>query len=132
MADDLMADDTANAAAKTRKRILLVEDEPSVRRVLIRALADYDVIEAANAEVALDLMAGAAAELVITDIALAHMDGCALAARLHDRWTEVPIIAISGHFGDRDLEEFGFDTFLEKPIDVKSLRGAVAALLCND
>ncbi len=118
-----MADDVANAAAKTRKRILLVEDEPPVRRALARALGDCDVVEAADAEAALDLMVGAPADLVITDIALAHMDGCALAARLHDRWPEVPIIAISGHFGDRDLE---------KPIDLKSLRGAVTALLCHD
>ncbi len=112
-----------------RPRLLLVEDEEIIRRIVVRALPEYDVIEKEDAEGALDAMVANPADLVITDIVLPHMDGCAMTARIRDRWPGVSVIAISGHVGDRDVEEFGFDGFLNKPIDLKSLRGTVASLL---
>lgn len=117
---------------QTRQRVLIVEDEASVRDVLVRALAEYDVIEAEDAEGALDLMVVGPVDLVITDIALPRMDGCALVARLRDRWPEIPVLAISGYFGDRDVQEFEFDGFLDKPIDLQELREAVTGLLRRD
>jgi CheY-like chemotaxis protein len=71
-------------------------------------------------------------DLVITDIALPWMDGCALAASLRDRWPEIPVLAISGYFVDRDVQEFEFDGFLDKPINLQELRAAVTGLLHSD
>ena len=58
-----------------------------------------------------------------------RMDGCALVARIRDRWPQVPVIAVSGYVGARDVEEFEFDGFVHKPIDLQELRGKVAGLL---
>lgn len=110
-------------------RVLVVDDEEIVRQVLARALADVVVVEASGAEEALDLMVEAPVDLVITDIALRRMDGCAFAARMRERWPEVPILAISGYVDDRDVAEFEFDGFLQKPIDIEQLRRLVREAL---
>ena len=110
-------------------RVLVVDDEEIVRQVLARALADVVVVEASGAEEALDLMVEAPVDLVITDIALRRMDGCALAARVRERWPGVPILAISGYVDDRDVAEFEFDGFLQKPIDIEQLRRLVREAL---
>ena len=110
-------------------RVLVVDDEEIVRQVLVRALADVVVVEASGAEEALDLMVEAPVDLVITDIALRRMDGCAFAARMRERWPEVPILAISGYVDDRDVAEFEFDGFLQKPIDIEQLRRLVREAL---
>ena len=110
-------------------RVLVVDDEEIARQVLVRALADVVVVEASGAEEALDLMVEAPVDLVITDIALRRMDGCAFAARMRERWPEVPILAISGYVDDRDVAEFEFDGFLQKPIDIEQLRRLVREAL---
>lgn len=115
----------------TTARILLVEDEDRVRTVLRSALAQYDLIDVPDAEGALDLLTVGQVDLIITDIALRRMDGCALAARVRDRWPNVPMIAISGYVGDRDVEEFAFDGFLSKPVELAALRTMVADLLAR-
>lgn len=123
------AAEVVGSTISERPRLLLVEDDQAIRIAVTRALPDVDVVQAENAEAALDLMTVAPAQLVITDIALPQMDGCALAARLREHWPAVPVMAISGYVEGRDVEEFHFDTFLEKPIDLSRLRVAVAALL---
>ena len=100
-----------------------------MRTLVRRALPEYEVMETEDAESALDLMVVGSVDLVITDIALPRMDGCALVARIRDRWPGVPVIAVSGYVGGKDVEEFGFDSFLHKPIDLQELRGTVADLL---
>ena len=110
-------------------RLLLVEDEENVLAVLRRALSDYELVEATDAEGALDLMTVGPVDLVVTDIALPRMDGCAMAARMRDRWPGVPVVAISGYVGDRDVEEFEFDGFLEKPVELRTLRDLIEKLL---
>jgi CheY-like chemotaxis protein len=125
----MVTDPVPENAPPTPPRLLVVEDEEGVRTLMRRALRDYDVVEIDDAEGALDLMMAGSVDLVITDIALPRMDGCALMARIHDRWPDVPVIAISGYVGDRDVEEFAFDGFLHKPIDLQQLRSTVASLL---
>lgn len=106
-------------------QVLVVDDEEVVRTLVRKALADFDVVEATDAEEALDLMAESLPALVITDIALRRMDGCAMAARIRDTWPGVPVIAISGYVEGRDVAEFEFDGFLQKPFDLDELRGLV-------
>lgn len=125
----MVTDPVPENAPPTPSRLLIVEDEEGVRTLMRRVLRDYEVVEIEDAEGALDLMAAGSVDLVITDIALPRMDGCALVARIRDRWPDVPVIAISGYVGDRDVEEFAFDGFLHKPIDLQQLRSTVASLL---
>jgi CheY-like chemotaxis protein len=110
------------AQAATARRILVVDDEEPVRRVVCESLPGHEIDEATDAEDALDRMP---AELVITDIHLPLMDGCALAARIRERWPHVPLLAISGYVDDRDVADFHFDGFLEKPLDLGRLREMV-------
>ena len=124
-----MTESVPDSTSPTRPRLLLVEDEACVRTLVRRALPEYELLEAEDAEGALDLMVVGSVDLVITDIALPQMDGCALVARIRDRWPGVPVIAVSGYVGDRDVEEFEFDHFLHKPINLQELRSAVANLL---
>lgn len=124
-----MTDPVPENASPTPSRLLIVEDEEGIRTLMRRVLQDYEVVEVGDAEGALDLMVAGSVDLVITDIALPQMDGCALVARIRDRWPDVPVIAISGYVGDRDVEEFAFDGFLHKPIDLQQLRSTVASLL---
>jgi CheY-like chemotaxis protein len=116
----------------SRPRVLVIEDDPAIREVLCRALADYEVVEAGDAEGALDQMVVDPADLLITDIALPRMDGCALAARVREHWPGVPVIAVSGYVGDRDVAEFEFDGFLEKPLELRALRDMVARLVVSE
>jgi len=125
----MVTDPVPENAPPTPSRLLFVDDEEGVRTLMRRVLRDYEVVEIEDAEGALDLMAAGSVDLVITDIALPRMDGCALVARIRDRWPDVPVIAISGYVGDRDVEEFAFDGFLHKPIDLQQLRSTVASLL---
>lgn len=57
-----------------------------MRTLVRRALPEYEVMETEDAESALGLMVVGSVDLVITDIALPRMDGCALVARIRDRW----------------------------------------------
>ena len=120
---------TAVTANGTRPRLLFVEDEEIVRNVIGRALSDYEVILVEDAERALDLMVADPAAIVITDIVLPRMDGCAMAARIREYSPGVPVLAVSGRVSDADVEEFGFDAFLAKPVDLQVLRATVADLL---
>ena len=124
-----LAELVTDSTSPTRPCLLLVEDEAGVQTLVRRALPEYEVMETEDAESALDLMVVGSVDLVITDIALPRMDGCALVARIRDRWPGVPVIAVSGYVGGKDVEEFGFDSFLHKPIDLQELRGTVADLL---
>lgn len=111
------------------RRILVVDDEELIRHVVGRALPSYQVIEAGDAEEALERMVEAPADMIITDIKLRHMDGCALAANVQERWPGVPLVAISGYVNDRDVADFDFVGFLEKPLDLEALRAMVDRVL---
>ncbi len=124
-----LAELVTDSTSPTRPCLFLVEDEAGVRPLVCRALPEDEVMDTEDAESALDLMVVGSVDLVITDIALPWMDGCAPVARIRDRWPGVPVIAVFGYVGGKDVEEFGFDSFLHKPIDLQELRGTVADLL---
>jgi CheY-like chemotaxis protein len=79
-------------------RILLIEDNDSVRTVLREALelAGHTVIEARNGAEGLALFPQAGADLVITDIVMPDKDGLDVLAVLREQVPPVNIIAISG------------------------------------
>ncbi|MCU0560171.1 MAG: response regulator [Desulfobacterales bacterium] len=111
-------------------RILLVDDEPGIRKVLGIYLADkgYEVIPADNGEDALRLFREAAPAIVLTDIKMPEMDGIELLQRIKAERPETEVIMFTGH-GDMDLAIMSLKheatDFVTKPINDEVLEIAL-------
>jgi two-component system, OmpR family, KDP operon response regulator KdpE len=110
-------------------RILVVDDEPQITRVLRTALASngHEVTVAQNGIEALDLFLKIQPELVITDLAMPDMDGIELTRALRER-SDVPVIVLSVRSQDAQkvaaLDE-GADDYITKPFSIQELLARV-------
>lgn len=98
--------------------VLLVEDDAFTRMTGVDMIeqAGFEVIEAANADEALALLAASPVSLLFTDVDMpGSMDGLALAGEVHRRWPAIRLVVTSGHhhLGAADIPDAG--TFLRKP-----------------
>jgi two-component system KDP operon response regulator KdpE len=105
--------------------VLVIEDEPQMRRFLGTALRahDYTVIEAAGARDGLMQAAGRNPELILLDLGLPDGDGIEVARQLRAT-ADTPIIVISarGHEADKVAAlDLGADDYLTKPFGVQEL-----------
>jgi two-component system KDP operon response regulator KdpE len=106
-------------------RILVVDDEPQILRVLrINLVArQYDVVTAATGAEALELAQSEHPDLIILDLGLPDLDGVEVISRLR-AWTRVPVIVLSGRAGSRDKVyalDAGADDYVTKPFSVDEL-----------
>jgi YesN/AraC family two-component response regulator len=118
-------------------RILLIDDDDSVRRVLRLMLDQFGhvVVEARNGREGIEMFMEANADLVITDIVMPEKEGLEVLKELRKLLPAVKIIAISG--GGRvnptdylRMAKFlGAATVLAKPISCEALIGAVNEVL---
>jgi two-component system KDP operon response regulator KdpE len=116
-----------------RSRLLLVDDEPQLLRVLKPALtaAGYEVATAADGHSAISSLASEGGDIVVLDLGLPDIDGKEVIARIRE-WSEVPIVVLSA----RDLEhekiaalDLGADDFVNKPFAVGELLARLRAAL---
>jgi DNA-binding NtrC family response regulator len=115
-------------------KVMVVDDEPGLRTMLAAnlELEGFEVIEAENAEKALQMaMAGAAPDLVLTDIRMPGMNGVELFRALRAAQLRMPVVLMTGFALEElvqgALEEGAF-TVLPKPFDVQhALRTVTAA-----
>jgi two-component system KDP operon response regulator KdpE len=114
-------------------RILVVDDEPQIRRFLKPALeaAGYEVVEAETGSEGLRLATTRAPELVILDLGLPDIDGKEVIAKLR-AWSPVPIIVLSAR--DREAEkiealDLGADDYVEKPFGIGELTARIRSAL---
>lgn len=119
----------ANDAAS----ILVVEDEPQIRRFVVAALAEegYRVAEAGSAAACVDQLAGAAPALVVLDLGLPDRDGVELIRELR-AWSRVPVLVLSARAAENEKVaalDAGADDYLSKPFGVGELRARVRAML---
>jgi two-component system KDP operon response regulator KdpE len=117
----------------TEVTVLLVEDEPHIRRVLQSVLATegYRVFEAETGERGLVEASTRRPDLLVVDLGLPDMDGVEV-VRAVRHWSEVPILVLSARAEEADkiaaLDE-GADDYLTKPFGVGELLARVRALV---
>lgn len=110
----------------TAEKILLVDDEEGIRKVLGISLADigYDVLTAENGEKALRIFKEFQPPVVLTDIKMPGMDGIELLHKIKTENPETEVIMITGH-GDMNLAikslKYEATDFITKPINPDAL-----------
>ncbi len=119
---------------QARGRVLLVDDEPELRRTFKRALTrtGFEVVEAANGRLALQLLTQHDFEAVVSDVRMPDMDGLELLQRLLVVAPTVPVVLMSGSCGvvsAIELRDSGAFAFLDKPVQLDHLRGTAAAAI---
>lgn len=107
-------------------RILVVDDEPPIRRFLRTSLTahGYDIIEADNGTKALDEMRRNSPGLLVLDLGLPGIDGLEVIRRLRDGGDATPIIVLSSRADEADKVEaldLGADDYVTKPFGVDEL-----------
>jgi two-component system KDP operon response regulator KdpE len=113
--------------------ILVIEDDPPIRRFLRASLAshDFEVEEAATGKTALMLATQRPPDLVILDLGLPDMDGLEVIRRLRD-WSHMPVIIVSARDQEKDKVaalDAGADDYLTKPFGVGELLARIRVAL---
>jgi CheY-like chemotaxis protein len=120
-------------------RILVIDDDSSVRAMIKGALSDegYEVMEAADGKAGLKCYQNSPADLVITDLIMPEKEGIETIMDLRREFPEVKIIAISGgsrYGSDSNLrlaERLGAIRTLAKPFKIPDLLEAVREVLSD-
>jgi two-component system, OmpR family, KDP operon response regulator KdpE len=115
------------------RRILVVDDEPQITRVLRTSLSSqgYDLRVANDGETALEIMKDWTPDLVITDLAMPNMDGLELCRKLRPT-SHVPIIVLSVRGEEKTKVhalDAGADDYVTKPFSIEELLARVRANL---
>jgi two-component system KDP operon response regulator KdpE len=114
-------------------KILIVDDEPPIRKLLRMGLASqgYEVLEAPNGRTALELLAKKPA-LVILDLGLPDIDGLELLRRIRQSQDSLPIVVLSSR-GDEAGKvaalDLGADDYVTKPFGMEELLARMRAAL---
>ena len=110
---------------ENRPRILIIEDDPPIRRFLNVSLSshNYEVIDAETGKEGLMQAAQQPPEVVILDLGLPDMDGIEVIRQLRD-WSSIPIIIVSARGQEKDKVaalDAGADDYLTKPFSMGEL-----------
>jgi DNA-binding NtrC family response regulator len=120
----------------TKKRVLIVDDEPNVRLMLNTTLTSvgYDVSETGDGQAALDQLSGSGPhhDLILLDLLMPRMDGMELLRRLRAGGNVIPVVILTAHGSIPEAVEamkLGAIDFLAKPTTPDALRRVVAEVI---
>ena len=116
-----------------KARILIVDDEADIRRVLRLLLENkgYEVLEATNGQIAVDLVRESGADLIVMDIMMPYMSGIDAAAKIRE-FSMAPILFLTAKSLDRDkfaAYQSGGDDYIVKPFSSTELILKVESLI---
>ena len=118
--------------AESNLRVLVVDDERSIRRFLKVSLgSQFVVLEASSGEAALSAVAAEHPDIVILDLGLPDIDGVEVTRRLRE-WSQIPIIIVSVREQEQDkiaALDAGADDYLTKPFGVGELMARLRVAL---
>jgi len=115
------------------RTILVVDDEPRIRRVVSDALADGETrtIEAATGREAIDVVRSERPDLIVLDLGLPDVQGIDVCRTVRG-WTDVPILVLSARHSDAEkvlMLDNGADDYVTKPFSTLEFQARVRALL---
>jgi two-component system, OmpR family, KDP operon response regulator KdpE len=134
--DETAADalpDTHLATSGGRVRVLVIDDEPEIRRAVQLGLAngEYAVAWAPTGQRGLEMVAQWHPDVVLLDLSLPDIDGIEVTRSLR-LWSAVPILILSVRSSDADkitALELGADDYLTKPFSMGELRARISVAL---
>jgi CheY-like chemotaxis protein len=126
----------SSPTARSTELILVAEDEAMVRGIMARTLREcgYVVLEAADGREALEIVEsqGGRVNLIVADVVMPVLGGREMAARLAERWPDIPVLFTSGYTGldvvSRGLLDEGRE-FLQKPLAPEALARKVREMV---
>jgi HD-like signal output (HDOD) protein len=119
----------------TKPRVLFVDDEPRILDGLRRSLrgkrAGWDMSFAPGGEAALELLAGATHDVIVSDMRMPGMDGAELLTRVSTQYPEVARVVLSGHTEPEAAIRVAIagHRFLTKPTETETLTGVIEQLI---
>jgi two-component system KDP operon response regulator KdpE len=113
--------------------ILVIDDEPQIRRVMRATLASqgYTVTEARSGEEALEMLRGEQPDLILLDVNLPGMGGLEVCREIRER-SDVPIVMLTVRNTEKDKVQAldaGADDYVVKPFGMEELRARIRAAL---
>jgi two-component system KDP operon response regulator KdpE len=126
-------DNSSTSFGGAERRVLVIDDEPGIRRVVKDALRpDVSMVfEARSGDEALSIAAAERPDLIVLDLGLPDMDGIEVCRRLR-AWTSAPILVLSARDSEDEktaLLDAGADDYVTKPFGPAELRARVRAQL---
>lgn len=123
----------ASSGAVSASKILIIDDEPQIRRAVRRTLeAEFGrVLEAETGTEGIDLAAAERPELIILDLGLPDLFGTSVCVEIR-KWSNAPIVVLSARHSDREkvsLLDAGADDYITKPFSTLELQARVRAQL---
>jgi CheY-like chemotaxis protein len=116
-----------------KKRILVCDDEESIRLLLRESLQDsYEINEAADGQEALSALGKEPFDLIIIDIKMPHIHGLEAIERIREKNKAIPIIVCSAYRlmqDDFTVKTSDVAAFYTKPIDILALKKKVFELI---
>ena len=119
--------------------ILYIEDNSDNRKLVRRVLEveGYGILEAKDAEQALEVLEDGTTDLILMDINMPDMDGYTLTTKIKSmpQFASIPIVAVTANVmrGDRERSlEAGCDGYIQKPIDIDTLSQQIERFLTRN